>query len=120
ATAAADRHRQAFSAGIIGSRGFDTSIRSGLRRGLFGLPVSGGDEWLMAHSADDLFKRRVVAACRDKKCTDRDLGRVFEVFTGQPAKPQPGACRSLEQQSANMRLFLPPAAQFDRVVDRKS
>src|SRR5712691_10102787 len=38
-----------------------------LNRRLFGLPVRRSDERLKAHPTDDLFERRVVAACRHKK-----------------------------------------------------
>src|SRR5712691_4869224 len=87
-----------------------------LSRSLFGLPVSGGDKRLKAHAADDLFKGRVTAACRDKKGADRDLRRVLGVFAGQPPKPQSCACRCLAQQGAHMRLLLTLAAQFNRVM----
>src|SRR5207302_10840362 len=66
--------------------------------------------------ANDLFERRIVSVRRNEERADRDLGRILEIFAGQPMRPQPGTRRGLKQQRASMRLLLALAAQFDGIA----
>jgi hypothetical protein len=59
--------------------------------------MGGRDERFEAHPSDYLLERRVVAAGRDERGAHRHLRRVFEIFTGQPAKAESGARCSLQE-----------------------
>ena len=86
------------------------------RSHLSGLPVSGRDKRLQAHSPDDLFESRVVASCRDEKCAHRDLRGIFKIFAGQVAQAQSRARRRLEKQGAGMRFLLALTPQLHPVM----